>query len=519
MPKDLKELYLEITKDRGKPLDFWEVAALLEIYGIRDVDAQKEYGFKDVFDMAKYLYEHYKDIVSYPQKHLISEMKPPPYKKRVVKNFIKGIAFAMPMFLQIFFTIVFGYALWSNISLDITDATVIAIGTFLALIVSGGFAQIIGRKGLYYLKLKEYILSAKIMKILLALGFVSTILLAVLFIMLNLVFSIFDEYLLYLFISTFVLLSFLFLISSVYYVFEEYEKIFYFFFLGIVFVFIFHYLFGIEFPRAQFMGIALLDAVFLIFAFRKLHYLRTIQESEGEILPRASMLFFTLVNFFIYGLLYFIFLVSDKVIAWNANSVSRGFFLWFDVKYEIGTDIGLLILVILMGLVEVIVYEFLYNLNSSVFKYRFDRYKDFNRYLEKFYNRSSRLFFIFSVASIIVIYIIVMIVKDKVDIQKLPFIDYSALVFFVSSIAYALLAFALLNTLVLFSFSRQGVVIKAIFFATISNIIIGIILANTVAHYLSVFGLLAGSMIFCCMTFNYMKKLLKDLDYYYYSAY
>ena len=519
MPKDLKKLYLEITKDRGKPLDFWEVAALLEIYGIRDVDAQKEYGFKDVFDMARYLYEHYKDIITYPQKHLISEMTPPPYRKRIVKNFIKGIAFAMPMFLQIFFTIVFGYALWSNISLDITDATVIAIGTFLALIITGGFAQIIGRKGLYYLKLKEYILSAKIMKILMALGFVTTILSALLFLMLNFVFSVFDDYLLYLFISTYILLSFLFLISSVYYVFEEYEKIFFFYFLGIVFVFIFRYIFDIPFPRAQFMGIALLDAVFLIFALRKLHYLRTIQESEGEILPRASMLFFTLVNFFIYGLLYFIFLISDKVIAWNANSISRGFFLWFDVKYEIGTDIGLLILIILMGLVEVVVYEFLYNLNSSVFKYRFDRYREFNRYLERFYNKNSKLFFLFSVGSIIVIYIAVMIMKESVDIQKLPFYDYSVLVFFVSAVSYALLAFGLLNTLILFSFSRQAVVIKAIFFATLSNIVIGIILANTVAHYFSILGLLVGSIIFCCKTHGYMKKLLKDLDYYYYSAY
>jgi len=33
----LKNIYLEITKDKGKPLDFWEISALLEIYGIRDI--------------------------------------------------------------------------------------------------------------------------------------------------------------------------------------------------------------------------------------------------------------------------------------------------------------------------------------------------------------------------------------------------------------------------------------------------------------------------------------------------
>ena len=51
----LKNIYLEITKDKGKPLDFWEISALLEIYGIRDIDAKNEYGFENVFEMGKYL--------------------------------------------------------------------------------------------------------------------------------------------------------------------------------------------------------------------------------------------------------------------------------------------------------------------------------------------------------------------------------------------------------------------------------------------------------------------------------
>ena len=516
---DLKELYLEVVKGKGKPLDHWEVAALLEVYGIRDVDAKNEYGFENVFELARYLFDNYRNSVTYEEKRLVDQQEAPPLKERVIKNYLKGIAFALPMLLQIVFTLVFGFALWSSINLDATDATVIALGTFLALIVSGASAQIIGRKGLYYLKMNEKILSGKIMQVLLVQSLIKIIFLFIIILLANLLFDVFDSYLLYLFVSTFILLSVLFTVSSVYFVFEEYEKIFYFYLLGVVFVFIFHSLFGLEFPDAQFAALLCLDLIFIFFAWRRTTLLKRSQESEGEILPRTSMLVFTLLPFYLYGLLYFLFLVLDRLIAWNANSINRGFFVWFDVKYELGSDMGLIVIVLMMGLMEVLVYEFLYRLNEEVFNYKITEYEKFSAVLEKFFKKSLKLYTIYLFISIIVVFAMIFILKLVLSEKVFPFNGYAYFVFFMTSVAYGFLSFGLLNTLILFSFSRQSVVVKAIVYALLVDFFVGVVLANAFAIYFASLGLLVGSAVFWYITYKYMKRILQKLDYYYYSAF
>ena len=83
--KNLNSLYDKITENRGKPLDRWEIAALLEIYGIRDIDAQKEYGFENVFEMADEMIK-YKNTKNYPTKSLVQWEEVPPFRTRIFKN-------------------------------------------------------------------------------------------------------------------------------------------------------------------------------------------------------------------------------------------------------------------------------------------------------------------------------------------------------------------------------------------------------------------------------------------------
>ncbi len=514
--KDLKRLYLEITKDRGEPLDSWEVAALLEVYGIRDVDAKQEYGYENVFELAKELFK-YKNIKSYPQKRLVAQEEIPPFKERVVRHYFKGLAFALPMLVQIAATIIFGFALWSNINIDVNEATIIAFGTFLAMIITGGPAQILGRKGLYYMKMNEFILAAKTMRLLYQLSVGTVLVLSLFFYIFNLIFGVFDDYLFYVFISTFVLLSVLFLNAAIYYVFEEYEKVLYFFIFGFLLVIPSHYLLGLPFPDAQFLALLILDTVMAWSAFRKLKKLKEQMDSEGEILPRASMFVYTLMPFFLYGLFYFIFLVLDKLIEWNANGLHMGFFIWFDVKYEIGTDLALIVLILLMGFVEVVVYELLYRMNERVFYYNLDEYERFNKDFVEFYQKVNKLFMIYALGTIIGVYLLIKILP--VDVQKLPFFGEAEFVYWVGAVAYAFLTNALMNVLVLFSFSRQQIALKAIVAAVLVDFVVGIVLSKMAMKYFAVFGLLAGSVVFWFLTYRFIKRMFQRLDYYYYSAF
>jgi hypothetical protein len=469
--------------------------------------------------MARFLYDRFKESKKYEEKRLVIAQEVPPLKKRLVRNYIKGLAFAMPMLLQVVFTLLFGFALWSNVQMDVTDATVMALGTFLALIVSGASAQIIGRKGLYYLKMNEKILSGKVMQLLLVYSFFKIFLIALFIFVANTIFAIFSDYLLFLFLFTFVLLALLFTISSVYYVFEEYEKIFYFYLFGVAMVFCVRYLLGIGFPAAHFVALAILDAVFFYFAWKKTEKLKKSEESEGAILPRTSMLIYTLLPFYMYGLLYFIFLVTDRMVAWNANSIGHGFFVWFHVPYELGSDLALLVLVLAMGYVEIAVYEFLYKLNTEVFLHRLEQYESFNKRVKQFFSKLAKLFIFYLIGTIIIVTLFILAVKFFVQPKVFLFDEVVAGVFFISSVAFGLLSFGLLNTLILFSFSRQGVVLKAVAVAIAVDFFVGVFLANTFAVHYAVVGLLAGSFMFWWVTYRYLQNLLNKLDYYYYSAF
>ncbi len=517
MDEKLKELYLAITQNRGEPLDHWEIAALLEVYGIRDVDAA-EYGFANVFELAKAL-EKYKDIKEYPKVNLVQAQEIPPLRRRIVQNYLKGLAFAVPMFIQILFTLVFGFALWSNTSINVMQATLIAFGTFLAMIITGGIAQVIGRKGLYYIKMNEDILAAKVMENFFFAGLAVIIVSALFFTLFNQIFNVVDISFFYYFIAAFVTLAILFLIFSVYYVFEDYNTIVYFVLGGIALVFPLHYIFGMPFPSVQFVAIALLDIVAFYFMYKKIRALRKKSEAEGELLPRVSMLIYTLLPFFIYGLFYFIFLVLDRLIEWNTNALEQGIFIWFDVQYEVGLDMAMIVLILLMGFLEVVVYELLYRINEQVFEYPLHRYRDFNAYFRKFYAKMNGYYILFSLATFVVTLLLVLLLKATVSLDRFPFSGDSMLVFVVGAVAYMFLTHSLMNALILFSFSRQHVVTKAIVAATIVDFFVGMIASHMIYKHYAVFGLLAGSLLFWYMTYKFVKKMFDNMDYYYYSAY
>ena len=519
--EDLSTLYNAITEKRGKPLDFWEVAALLEVYGIRDIDAQKDYGFENVFAMAEYMMR-YENIKSYPSKSLVNFEKLPPLWLRVLKNYLKGLAFAMPMFVQIFFTLSIGYAIWSGINMDQMQATVIAVGTFLALIVTGASAQAIGRKGLFYLKQGEVILASNITKMLLNVGYMLIIIVGIILIAFNLFFEVFPAYYFFVMIAFYFLLSLLFLNISVYYMFEEYNNILYFFLTGIILVYVVHGIFKMRLPEAQFIALLVLDVVIDVLAYKRLKDLKDQDlKSEGELLPRASILFYSLIPFYLYGFLYFVFLVTDRMVAWSANLEAKPYFIWFNVPYELGLDWALIALVLLMGFTEISIYEFMYRINDLIVKYKYREYKKFNNELYIFFKKFSIIYLFLSIIIILSTYYIMYFVHNHTESKftKDFFVSFTPFVYWIGAISYAFLVNGLMNILFIFSFSRQNFALKAIGIATIVNLIVGVILSRMFGLEYAVYGLLCGSIVFWIYSFVYSIQMFKKLEFYYYSSF
>lgn len=519
--KDLSSLYNNITKDKGKPLDFWEIAALLEIFGIRDIDAKNEYGFETVFDMANYM-TRYIETKKYPVKSLVNWEELPSFRVRIFKNYIRGLAFAMPMFVQIFFTLSIGYAIWSGMNMDKTKATVIALGTFLALIVTGASAQAIGRKGLFYLKQDENILASNVTKVLFNTGLVLVFTVGFILMLFNFFFEILPSYYFFVLIMFYFLLSFLFLNISVYYMFEEYMKILYFFLAGMVFVYIAHSIFKIKLPEAQFVALIILDTIISLFAYKKIRDLKKKNDiSEGEGTPRASILFYSLIPFYMYGFLYFVFLVTDRIVAWSSNVEAKPYFIWFDVPYELGLDWALVTLVLLMGLTEISIHEFMYRINDMIIQYRYKEYQKFNDRVFLFFKRFNSIYLVLSIIIISVVYFSVYVVYKVTDLTYVEnfFNGYTPFVYWIAAVSYAFMVNGLMNVLFIFSFSRQNFSVKSIAIATFVNITLGMILSRMFGLEYAIFGLLIGSIIFWGLSFNYAINMFKKLEFYYYSSF
>jgi hypothetical protein len=519
--QDLSLLYHEITKEKGKPLDFWEIAALLEIYGIRDVDAKEEYGFENVFEMAKYMLK-YKDGGTYRVKALVVWEELPPFRTRIFKNYIRGLAFAMPMFVQIFFTLSIGYAIWSGTNMDQAKATVIALGTFLALIMTGSSAQAIGRKGLFYLKQKEMTLAANVTKLLLGVGSLAVLIVGGILVLFNLFFEVLPIYPFVILLVFYLLLSFLFLTISVYYMFEEYVKILYFFLAGMFFVYIAHSLFHIRLPEAQFIALLILDALLVFFVHKKITHLKSQDTiSEGEVAPRASILFYSLMPFYLYGLFFFIFLVADRIVAWSTNVPAKPYFIWFNVPYEVGLDWALIALVLLMGFTEISIHEFMYRINEMVVEYKYKDYDMFNKEIHLFFKKFNIMYIIFSIIIIFMVYYIVYFIYRNSDYLFIKnfFNSFTPFVYWIAAISYAFMINGLMNVLFIFSFSRQGFSVKSIVIATCVNVLVGVIVSRMFGLEYAVFGLFVGSVVFWWYSFTYTVKMLKKLEFYYYSSF
>lgn len=518
--KEWRELYENITFDKGKPMNHWEVAALLEIYGLRDIDAIEMYGLKDIFDLAHRLtpfIDDYKyDVKTY-------ELIAPPSKlKRIVSNYFAGMAFALPMLLQVFFTLVLGYGIWSSLELDVRTATAIAMGTFAALIVTGGPAQAIGRKGLFYIKMEEYHLAYKVTRKLFRIFFFQILLVGGIIFFFNLFFEYIPDVMLWYTIIYYLLLSFLFTSFAIFYMMELYGSIALYVLVGVVLVYVFHALFfhfGII--VSQVLSLILTNIIVFIDAFRRVKKLTDkSREKEGDAEPRMSLLFYSLNPYMMYGTLYFLFLVTDRILAWSAIPY-QPYFIWFNVRDEIGLDWALIVLILLIGMSEVIIYEFMYRVNDDIIQYRYDQADIFNREYHRFFLKYNIIFAVASVFVIILVYMAIALLAQYTqwDFLDVFFVEPTPWIYVYAAISYAFLSNALTNILFFFSYSRYKAVLRGIIVGFIVNLVIGLILSRLMGYEYAVIGLLCGSIVFWGFVLYFGHRFFKHLDYYYYSAY
>ncbi|GGA19991.1 exopolysaccharide Pel transporter PelG [Psychrobacillus lasiicapitis] len=518
------ELLNEVMGAQSHPQDSFEIAALLESMGWNDDRVSVEFGIYEVheiFDLSDQMWDEIKSKIGYQTFSDTEKRNTSILIISLIRSFLRGLIFAFPMAISIFAMLSLKFSLWSYQYLSLEQATSIAIGTILSFVLVGGFTQAIARRGYFYIIQGYYDLARRTTFLLIGIGFVTCFILSILMVVLNFIFNMFSYNMLFLIVLYFFFLTAIWLSVTVMYILKKEIVFTGLIIFGIFLVYVLFKLVGIDIIISQLISLCIVSvcSLFLVLFFFKVGERKN--NNEVAKLPRFSITLYTVWPYFFYGFLYFSFLFIDRIIAWSKNEEFMPYLIWFRGQYELGLDFALLTIIIPMGVVEVVVNRLMFDLESSQKKYlAAESHKLYEKFI-KMYKRMTVFILISTVVSSFVIYRVIIWYNDmsiRLNNENILESEVTVFVLFWGIVSYSILAFCLMNVVILFALSQPARVIKAFIPALLTNIVVGFLLSRWFDYHFAVIGLFVGSLLLFYLTIKAVIDVLQNLDYYLYAA-
>ncbi|HEX7828283.1 MAG TPA: exopolysaccharide Pel transporter PelG, partial [Thermoanaerobaculia bacterium] len=273
------------------------------------------------------------------------------------------------------------------------------------------------------------------------------------------------------------------------------------------------------------IGLAVADVLTFGIALRYLNRAaRHASAAEPVNPPRLTVLVYSTSRFFLYGLLYNTFLFADRMIAWTSHAGREDFppyGFWLNVRYELGMDLALVVVMVLSGVVEFTTRRFSETLIPNEKRIKI---ADAQSFLDEARAAQRRRVLLLGVASIIAFGIAVF-VANTLRLNAGPRFQEplasltTTRVFWIAAVAYVIYMFAVQNMLMLLTLSRVDLAARAVAIALAVNVATGFICSRAMHYSLAVVGLLAGSIVLYLLTRRSMSRVLAELDTSYYAAY
>jgi len=524
------------------PVDFWAVAATLESRGMRDVDAEEKFNVKPlvrwveptsgyvvkgtIMVLAKEIYTRCRKRLQTmpPKKVEIPELVWWRKLQRFLTFYLRGTLFALPMVGQIIAVLALRYSLWAYLEFSEERATVVAIGTIMSFIVTGGFVQAIGRKGMSYSEAGQHILAKQVCYGLIKLGTGLVLAVGLAFYVLNLIIPFFTQEMVWISLMYYFLLSELWLFISILYVLTRRLAILLSTLAGVAIVhLVMNYTdWGIH--AAHGLGLLGTNLIVAAYGYRLLD--KAARSVTGDLkdarLPAWSILYYSLRLYFLYGMFYFGYLYLDRLIGWSASEQPLPYIIWFRTPYELGMDWALISLIFSIAVLEYTINEFASIIIPTQKRFNAFDIEGHNRHFTRFYLRQLVLLIVVAIASIIATYYAVTWLRRFEEIKLVRDFFKNPITFFVywaAAVGYNLMVVGLFNGVFFFSLSRPIPALRAIAPATLVNAVIGFVLSRTLGYPYSAVGMAIGSLVFAVLATRYALRVMRELDYFYYSAY
>ncbi len=508
----------------GIPKDTWEIAAQLEVLGMRDADARAVYGMRDLFDLASTIDRRFRSG-AYP--FFVEGEDPRPRVVplfRFVRGYIAGITFAMPMVLQAASMLIWGYGIWGAIDLDLVQGSGVALGFIASYVVAGGFIQAIVRRGFFYIYQKEEGLARWTALRGFAIAVRTMLALIVPALAFNALFQVLPWSMLFVALGFYAGLGILWLTWALLYLVRKTHL-----FLAITAVSLAVVIAaakGAHVPpiAANAIGVATADVLSFAVAYLYLNTLAARRRGEPVNPPRLAVLIYSTSRYFVYGFLFNAFLFADRLIAWT-TTVGREDFppypFWLSVRYEIALDLALIVALVMSGVVEFAIERFSEELiphqkaTNSI---------DARTFVDEQRRIQRRRSFELGIAAVVALAVAWAVVAM---LRQLPYPRlHEALtaavtmrVFAAAAFAYIVFMFAVRNLLLLLTLSRIDEAVRSVAIALAADVVAGFICSRALHYAAAVAGLVAGAIVLAFMAGRAARRVLASLDYYYYAAY
>ena len=493
--------------------------------GLRDADAQVHLRQPDLFAAGDAIYRNID--ASDRAVPTLKQIDRPPFRSRItatLRSVARGVLFVAPMALQVIAVLLLGYSLWAWLYFTEAQATVVALGTLLSFIVTGGFVQSIGRDGHLYLSQNNPRLAYRTCRRLIGLGMLTVGVVTLALVITSVVFPYYPYRLIGISTAYFVLLSALWLSLSVLYVLDHLSAIVGITMLGIVPVAgVMTYTdWGIH--TAHFLGLTV--AAGCAYGYGTFLLRRRIRRSPHapttDALPPLSIQIHSLRHYFGYGLCFFTFLSVDRLIAWSvAHPEPLPYIIWFRTPYELGLDWALLSLLCTLAALQHTVYTLSGRLFPKTAPSR-TSIRQSTRDIKRFHLRHLLFVTTVGLGSIVGTYYGVRAVDGSALLPNtLILLDNTVtmLVYWTAAVSYLFLAIGLYNLLFSLILSHPHLAIRSFLYALAINVGVGLLLSRVLHYEYAVFGLLAGSLVLAVLSFVWTRRFLTAFPYHYYAAF
>jgi hypothetical protein len=521
----LDDLGRRIVDAVGMPKDAWEIAAQLEVLGMRDSDARSGYGVRDLFELARAIERRFR-AGEYGFSVESDDPKPRvnPFM-RFVQRYFAGISFAAPMALQAAAMLLWGYGIWGAIDLELAQGSAIALGFVASYIAAGGFAQAIVRRGLFYVYQEEEGLArwTALRGFGIALRVTFALLVPALFA--NLVFRILPWPMVLTASLFYAGLTVLWLSWALLYLVGRTELLLVITALALATVIAAAKLGGVAPIVANGIGVATADLLsFGAAAFFLARMARKRGNLEPVNPPRLSVLVFSTSRYFVYGLLFNTFLFADRVIAWT-TPVGRDDFppypFWLDVRYELAMDLALVVVIVMGGVVQYAIERFSETLIPNEKRTKSTDRETFIEEQLAVHRRRSWQLGIAAVVALALAWLLFVRLQQvgNVRLHEALTAAVTLRVFVVAACAYAVFMFAVRNVLLLLTLSRVEAAVRSVAMALATDAVTGFVCSRAIGYWAAVAGLAAGAIVMSVVASRETRRVLEQLDYSYYAAY